>query len=72
MMQNPSLKNSYHKTILTIKSCKSIIQLDGANKMIKNFKKLYKEVGCPKTLLYNLNREYKIKEKNILQKWRQE
>ena len=39
MMQNPSLKNSYNKTILTIKSCKSIIQLDGANKMIKNFKK---------------------------------
>jgi len=69
-MQNPSLKNSYYKTILTIKSCKSIIQLSGANEMIKNFKKLYEEVGYPKALLYNLNREYKIKEKNILQKWK--
>jgi|TARA_Y100001963_G_scaffold34930_1_gene48729 hypothetical protein len=37
--------------------------------MINNFKELYKEVGYPKLLLYNLGREFKIKEKYILQKW---
>ncbi len=63
------LEENYHKTISTIKSCKSIIQLEGASRMINNFKELYKEVGYPKLLLYNLGREFKIKEKYILQKW---
>ena len=63
------LGESYNKTISTIKSCKSVIQLDGASRMIENFKELYKEVGYPKVLLYNLDREFKIKEKYILQKW---
>tara|TARA_Y100001963_G_scaffold117452_1_gene163393 strand:+ start:533 stop:757 length:225 start_codon:yes stop_codon:yes gene_type:complete len=67
---NPQLKNSYQKTILAIKSCKSIIQLDGANRMIKNFKELYEMVGYPKILSYSLDREFKIKEKYILQKWK--
>ena len=54
-MKNPSLKNSYNKTITTIKSCKTKDQLEGASKMIKNFKMLYKQVGYPKVLLYNIN-----------------
>tara|TARA_R100000995_G_scaffold60528_1_gene30736 strand:- start:5 stop:124 length:120 start_codon:yes stop_codon:yes gene_type:complete len=37
--------------------------------MVENFKELYERVGYPKVLLYNLDREFKIKEKYILQKW---
>ena len=60
-MKNPSLKNSYHKTILVIKSCKTKNQLEGANRMVENFKTLYKEVGYPKVLSYSLNRAIKRK-----------
>mgnify|MGYP003120767806 CR=1 FL=1 len=63
------IDQSYNKIITTIKSCKSIIQLDGASRMVENFKELYERVGYPKVLLYNLDREFKIKEKYILQKW---
>jgi hypothetical protein len=56
-MKNPPLENSYHKTISTIESCKTENQLEGANRMIKNFKTLYRKVGYPKTLSYNLDRE---------------
>ena len=55
-MQNPKLKNSYNKVISTIKSCKTREQLEGAKRMANNFKLLYKEVGYPKTLSYNLDR----------------
>ena len=54
-MKKPSLKNSYNKTLLVIKSCKTIVQLEGANRMVKNFKILYKEVGYPKVLSYSLD-----------------
>ena len=54
-MKNPSLKNSYNKTLLVIESCKTIIQLEGASNMVKNFKTLYRKVGYPKALLYNLD-----------------
>ena len=64
MRKNPQLEKSYQKTLKVIKSSKSIIQLDGASRMIKNFKKLYKQVGYPKVLLYNidniLNKQYII------------
>ena len=53
-MKKPSLKNSYNKTLLIIESCTTIIQLEGAVRMVKNFKTLYKEVGYPKVLLYSL------------------
>jgi hypothetical protein len=63
-MKNPSLKNSYNKVIATIKSCKTITQLEGASRMVENFKTLYREVGYPKVLLYTLentlNKQYKI------------
>ena len=55
-MQYPSLKNSYNKTLLVIKSCKTKDQLEGASSMVKNFKTLYSLVGYPKVLSYNLNR----------------
>ena len=53
-MKKPSLKNSYNKTLLIIESCTTIIQLEGAVRMVKNFKTLYREVGYPKVLLYSL------------------
>jgi hypothetical protein len=49
-----SLENSFNKTISVIKSCKTISQLEGASRMVENFKTLYKEVGYPKVLLYSL------------------
>ena len=55
--QVPLLENSYNKTILVIESCKTENQLEGASRMVKNFKNLYGRVGYPKVLLYNLNRK---------------
>jgi len=60
-MKNPSLKNSYNKTISVIKSCKTENQLEGASRMIKNFKNLYGRVGYLKILSYSLDRAIKIK-----------
>jgi hypothetical protein len=54
-MKKSSLKNSYNKTLLVIKSCKTISQLEGAVRMVKNFKTLYRKVGYPKVLLYSLD-----------------
>ncbi len=55
-MKNLHLEKSYQKTLKVIKSCKTREQLEGAIKMADNFKSLYKEVGYPKTLSYNLDR----------------
>ena len=52
--KHPQLENSYNKVIATIESCKTIVQLEGASRMVKNFKNLYREVGYPKVLLYSL------------------
>jgi len=54
-MQNPKLTNSYNKTISTINSCKTITQLEGASRMVENFKNLYRKVGYPKILSYSLD-----------------
>jgi hypothetical protein len=56
---NQSLENSYDKTISTIKSCKTKTQLEGASRMVKNFKNLYKKVGYPKTISYSLDETLK-------------
>ena len=61
MRKNPQLEKSYQKTLKVIKSSKSIIQLDGASRMIKNFKELYERVGYPKALSYSLDRAIKRK-----------
>ena len=47
----------YNKVIATIKSCKTKNQLEGASRMVENFKTLYKKVGYPKVLSYNLDRK---------------
>ena len=58
-MQNPQLGNSYNKTLSVIESCKTENQLEGASRMVKNFKNLYGRVGYPKALSYSLDREIK-------------
>ena len=54
---NQSLENSYNKTISVIESCETENQLEGASRMVKNFKNLYERVGYPKVLSYNLDRK---------------
>ena len=56
-MKNPSLENSYYKTVSVIESCKTKEQLKSAFKMVENFKELYGKVGYPKALSYNLDRK---------------
>jgi len=57
LSQTLSLTRSYNKTILVIKSCKNKDHLECASRMVENFKDLYKMVGYPKILSYNLNKE---------------
>ena len=52
-----SLENSYNKTISVIESCKTENQLEGASRMVKNFKNLYGRVGYPRVLSYSLDRK---------------
>ena len=52
---HPPLEESYNKVATTIESCKTEEQLEGASRMVKNFKTLYKKVGYPKTLSYSLD-----------------
>ena len=56
-MKPPKLKDSYNKVIAVIESCKTKEQLENAHYMVNNFKKLYKNVGYPKALSYNLDRK---------------
>ena len=56
-LTNPQLENSYYKTVSVIESCKTKEQLEGAFRMVKNFKELYRKVGYPKVLSYNLDRK---------------
>ena len=58
---NPQLENSYYKVISVIESCKTKEQLEGAFKMVENFKELYGKVGYPKALSYSLDRAIKRK-----------
>ena len=51
----PPLEKTYNKTLLVIKGCQNIEQLEGAVRMVKNFKTLYREVGYPKVLSYSLD-----------------
>ena len=60
-MQNPQLIKAYKKTIKTIESCDTEEQLKVASRMVKNFKKMYREVGYPKALSYSLDRAIKRK-----------
>ena len=51
------IDQSYNKIIATIESCNTKEQLEGASRIVKNFKELYKQVGYPKVLSYNLSRK---------------
>jgi len=53
------ISQSYNKVISTIESCKTENQLEGASRMVENFKEMYKQVGYPKALSYNLDRTLK-------------
>ena len=55
--KHPQLENSYYKVISVIESCKTKEQLEGASRMVENFKELYGRVGYPKALSYNLDRK---------------
>ena len=55
----PPLEKSYNRTLLVIKNCQTITQLEGASNMVKNFKTLYRKVGYPKALSYNLDNTLK-------------
>tara|TARA_R110000737_G_scaffold161129_1_gene188980 strand:- start:454 stop:696 length:243 start_codon:yes stop_codon:yes gene_type:complete len=53
--KHPPLEKSYNRTLSTIESCQTKEQLEGAINMVKNFKTLYRKVGYPKALSYNLD-----------------
>jgi len=57
----PRLTKTYNKTISVIESCTTENQLEGASRMVKNFKNLYEKVGYPKVLSYSLDRALKRK-----------
>ena len=56
MLIQTTIDQSYNKVIATIESCETKSQLEGASRMIKNFKNLYKKVGYPKVLSYKLDK----------------
>jgi len=51
----PPLEKTYNKTLLVIKGCQTMEQLEGASYMVKHFKTLYRKVGYPKVLSYSLD-----------------
>ena len=61
MLKHPQLIEAYKKTLNTVESCKTKEQLKVAFAMVENFKKMYEQVGYPKTLSYSLNRALKRK-----------
>ena len=65
MLHNPQLESSFNKTLKVIQSCTTKKQLEGAFKMINNFKTLYKKVGYMKLLNYKLIKEYNNKKINL-------
>ena len=56
---------SYNKVIATIESCTTKEHLQGASRMVKNFKNMFGLVGYPKLLSYSLEYELKKKLKNL-------
>ena len=57
MLTPTPIEQSYNKLITTIESCNTKEQLEGASRMVENFKELYRNVGYPKVLSYNLSRK---------------
>ena len=65
MVNNPQLESSFNKTLKVIESCNTKEHLEGAAKMINNFKTLYKKVGYSNLLNYKLIKEYNNKKINL-------
>tara|TARA_R100001463_G_scaffold102920_1_gene157249 strand:+ start:168 stop:362 length:195 start_codon:yes stop_codon:yes gene_type:complete len=61
LIKHPQLIRAYRKAVDTIESCNTEEQLKVAFKLVENFKKMYKQVGYPKTLSYSLDRALKRK-----------
>ena len=57
MLIPTTIDQSYDKVVATIESCNTKEQLEGASRMVENFKELYGRVGQPKVLSYNLDRK---------------
>ena len=57
MLIPTTIDQSYDKVVATIESCNTKEQLEGASRMVENFKELYGRVGYPKSLSYNLDRK---------------
>ena len=57
MLTPTPIDQSYNKLITTIESCNTKEQLEGASRMVENFKELYRNVGYPKVLSYNFSRK---------------
>jgi hypothetical protein len=55
-MKTLQLKTSYHKVTTVIKSCETPQQLEGATRMVNQFKSIYKAVGYQRILHYSLDR----------------
>lgn len=55
-MKTLQLKISYHKVTTVIKSCETSQQLEGATRMVNQFKSIYKTVGYQRILHYSLDR----------------
>ena len=56
-----TMEESYNKILLTIKSCKTKEQLEGASRMVENFKEMYELVGYPKIISYSFVKAIKNK-----------
>ena len=65
MHRSPQLENSFNKILKVIASCTTKEHLEGAARMINNFKNLYKKVGYMKLLNYKLTKEYNNKKVNL-------
>ena len=58
---HPQLETSYLKVISTIESCQTKEQLEGASRMVENFKEMYELVGYPKIISYSFVKAIKNK-----------
>ena len=61
MHRSPQLENSFNKILKVIATCTTKEHLEGAARMINNFKILYEKVGYMKLLNYKLIKEHNKK-----------
>ena len=61
LIKHPQLVIAYHKAIDTVESCQTKEQLEGASRMVENFKEMYELVGYPKIISYSFVKAIKNK-----------